>query len=335
MESRDAAGDWWTRGTIALLALHAAFLGLVHARPGRIAVGLWYVGPVVIALVAAILLGVALVRSWRRRDLPRPHHVAGFAALAIVIASLAAFRTYPSSHDRRPSRVAFRLPLDGPVTVAWGGPTLAANYHAVMPDQRWAYDLLITSRGRTFSADGIGLEDYHAYGRRVRAPADGIVRAIHDGEPDGPIGHWQVVRAMGNHVIVEVAPSEFLFVAHLQRGSIRVAPGDRVVADQVLGLVGNSGNSSEPHVHLHLQDTPTPYFGEGIPLYFHRYRSGGVEMTRGIPTGGRERKSRMWPGAFTGEIVERLSSPTTPRPRTDSTEEPESLARRSSAATMP
>lgn len=296
--------DYWRRSALVLAIVQATFLVFVHARPGRLAVVLWWVGPVVIALSASILLAIAFVRSVRRRDLPNARQLEGFAALAVVIVSLVLFRTYPSSHDNQPSRIVYRIPLDGPVTVAWGGPTLTVNYHAVMPDQRWAYDLLVTSAGRTFRGSGTGVEDYYAYGRPVRAPAEGVVRAVHDDEPDGPIGHWQVQRAMGNHVVIEVAPSEFLFIAHLQPGSIRVAPGDRVTAGDVLGRVGNSGNSSEPHVHIHVQDGPAPYLGEGIPFYFHGYRSGGIDMARGMPAGGRERKSRMWPGAFTGEIVE-------------------------------
>jgi hypothetical protein len=74
----------------------------------------------------------------------------------------------------------------------------------------------------------------------------------------------------------------------------------------VIGRVGNSGNSSEPHVHLHLQDTSAPYLGEGIPFYFHDYRVNGVEVERGMPYGGRARRSRRWPGAFTGQIVEHV-----------------------------
>ena len=124
---------------------------------------------------------------------------------------------------------------------------------------------------------------------------------------DGPVGQWRVRRAAGNYVVVEVAPREFLFIAHLQAGSVAVAPGDRVAAGQVIGRVGNSGNSSEPHVHLHLQDTPTSYLGEGIPFFFHGYRVHGVETARGMPIGGRERRSRAWPGAFTGDIVEHVA----------------------------
>jgi murein DD-endopeptidase MepM/ murein hydrolase activator NlpD len=174
----------------------------------------------------------------------------------------------------------------------------------MLPDQRWAYDLLITEDGRSHRNGGSRLDDYYAYGRPVLAPAAGVVRATYDDQADGPVGQWAFLRSTGNHLILEVAPAEFLFIAHLQRHSIVVAPGDRVRAGQVIGRVGNSGNSSEPHVHLHLQDTPTPYLGEGIPFYFHNYLTGGVRVERGMPAGGRQRRSRGWPGAFTGQIVE-------------------------------
>ena len=314
MEQRAPTADSWLRATFALAMVHAAVLATVHARPGRIAVVLWYLEPPLVSLAAAVLLAVALFRSRRAVTPPTAGQLAGYLTLAALVGSLVAFRTYPSSFDDRPSDVRFVLPLEGPVTVGWGGPTPTVNYHASIPDQRWAYDLLVTdinpaeagshNPGRTFRTDGTRLDDYYIYGRPVLAPADGVVHATHDGEADGPIGQWSFLRAAGNHVILEVAPAEFLFIAHLQPGSIAVVPGERVRARQFLGRVGNSGNSSEPHVHLHLQDTPTPYLGEGIPLYFHGYRAGGVEIDRGMPYGGRERRSRRWPGAFTGQIVE-------------------------------
>jgi murein DD-endopeptidase MepM/ murein hydrolase activator NlpD len=298
--------DSWMRAALALAILHGAVLAIVQARSGLLAVVLWYVEPPLVALAAAMLLAFALIRSRRRRDSPTRAQLVGYLTLFLLIGSLAAFRVYPSSHDDRPSDVRFRLPLDGPVTIGWGGPTLAVNYHAMMPDQRWAYDLLVTNRGRTFRNDGTHLDDYYAYGRPVLAPADAVVRAIHDGEADGRIGQWGLLRAAGNHVILEVAPAEFLFIAHLQPRSIAVASGDRVRAGQVIGRVGNSGNSSEPHVHLHLQDTPAPYLGEGIPFYFHGYLVNGVEIDRGMPYGGRQRRSRRWPGVFTGQSVEHI-----------------------------
>lgn len=308
MARNDSTADRWLRMTIALAALHGVFLAVVLVRPGLPAVVLWYVAPVLLALGSALLLGMAFLRSWRRREVPNKAQLQGLVLLGLIVFSLALFRTYPSARDADPSRVAFRLPLDGPLTVAWGGPTLSVNYHAVMPDQRWSFDLLVTSHGSTHRGDGSRLDDYYAFGRPVLAPAAGVVWRVHDGEPDGPIGQWRVRGAAGNHIVLEVAPGEFLFIAHMQPGSITVAPGDRVAAGQVIGRVGNSGNSSEPHVHLHLQTTPTPYLGEGIPFFFHGFRVHGVEMTRGMPLGGRERRSRAWPGAFTGDIVEHVVS---------------------------
>jgi hypothetical protein len=298
------ASDAWLRTTIALAIAHVFFLAVIGARPGLPAVVLWYVAPPLIALAAAGLLAIGLFRALWRGEIPTARRVGGFALLALVTASLAGVRTYPSSYDQHPSEVRFRLPLDGPIAVAWGGATLRANYHAVLADQRWAYDLLVTVDGRSFRGDGSRLEDYHVFGRPVLAPSPGVVRVVRDGEPDGPIGQWRVFRAAGNHVVVQVAEREFLFISHLQKGSIAVAQGDRVAAGQPIARVGNSGNSSEPHVHLHLQDTPTPYLGEGIPLYFYDYRTRGHLLARGMPVGGRQRPSRAFPGAFTGDIVE-------------------------------
>lgn len=301
--------DSWLRAALALAVLHAAAIAILQARPGLIATVLWYLEPPLAALAAIALLALALIRSRRAssreartptaRRVPTPGQLVGYLTLAAIIGSLAAFRTYPSSHDAHPSKVLFRLPLDGPVRVVWGGATLGVNYHAMLPDQRWAYDLLVTERGRTFRNDGTRLDDYYAYGLPVLAPADGVVQAIHDGEPDGPIGQWWFFRTAGNHVVLQIAPAEFLFIAHLQPRSVAVATGDRIRAGQLIGRVGNSGNSREPHVHLHVQDRPTPYLAEGVPFSFHRYRVNGVEVEQGMPHGGWQR-----PMSYTGQIVE-------------------------------
>ena len=291
--------EWWLRPVPALAAAHVALAAVLWARPGLLAVYLWYLGPPILALLAIALLAGALVESFRRRAAWDRRRAAGLAGLALVVGLVPFYRTYPSSHDGRPSGVRFRLPLDGPVTVAWGGPTRDVNYHAGMPDQRWAYDLLVTSGGRSTRGAGTEVDDYLAFDRPVRAPASGVVRAAHDGEPDEAPGAHRARRAFGNYVILEVAPGEFLFIAHLRRGSVRVGPGDRVEAGQAIARVGSSGNSSEPHVHVHLQDTPRPYFGEAIPFEFSGYRrQDGTLVDRGMPRGG------VVGGRYVGEIVE-------------------------------
>jgi murein DD-endopeptidase MepM/ murein hydrolase activator NlpD len=97
---------------------------------------------------------------------------------------------------------------------------------------------------------------------------------------------WHGGNPAGNHIVLEVAQNQFLFIGHLKPGSIKVKPGDVVEVHQEIGRVGNSGRTPVPHVHIHLQDSPELGFGEGIPLYFYDYRCDGKFVERGIPSGG-------------------------------------------------
>lgn len=305
IEARHEAhpSDWWIYGVPPLAFLHLLLFVMLHARPGRLGVVLWRWGPSALAVLSSALLFAALLSAvWNRRTW-NGWRLAGYLGLSLLVGSLGFYRTYPSSHDRAPSRVRFRLPLDGPITVAWGGGSPDVNYHVAAPAQRWAYDLLITKDGRSRTWDGTRLTDYYAYGRPVLSPAEGRVFAVHDGEPDVPAGRTRRGNGAGNHVVLEIARGEYLFIAHLRPGSIIVGPGQQIAAGQTVGAVGNSGNTSEPHVHVHLQDTPVPDLGEGIPFYFSDYlaRSTGKQVERGMPTGGVRR------GTFIGEVVESVA----------------------------
>src|SRR5690606_30900013 len=90
---------------------------------------------------------------------------------------------------------------------------------------------------------------------------------------------------VGNAVVLDIGDGVYAVLAHLRRGSVRVRKGDRVRAGDVLGEVGNSGNSSEPHLHFHLMDRPRPGTAAGVPFAF-RYESDG-EVRTGVPAGRR------------------------------------------------
>ena len=90
----------------------------------------------------------------------------------------------------------------------------------------------------------------------------------------------------GNHVVLDLGNEEYLFIAHLQTGSVKVKPGDHVKAGDAMGLCGNSGNSSEPHLHIHLQTTPRFGDGKGLPLQFQHYEADKKPVDRGEPTRG-------------------------------------------------
>lgn len=79
-----------------------------------------------------------------------------------------------------------------------------------------------------------------------------------------------------------------MFLCHFQNGSIKVKAGDRVTRGQPLGLCGNSGNSSEPHLHIHLQTTPKFGAAKGLPLQFEHYEADGKAVDRGEPTKGQQ-----------------------------------------------
>ena len=87
--------------------------------------------------------------------------------------------------------------------------------------------------------------------------------------------------------MLELGNGEYAVVAHMQKGSVRVRIGDRVRAGALLGRTGNSGNSSEPHLHFHLQDRPGLFAGaRGVPISFVDYRANGGRVDRGSPIQG-------------------------------------------------
>lgn len=177
------------------------------------------------------------------------------------------------------------LPFKGEWFVFWGGDTKELNQHHDVPNQQFAFDLLkvgptpssaigSVERGRpTYSShkgDGKKNEDYYAYGQEILAPADGTVTEVIDGVRDNAPGSMNPYSALGNAVIIQYAEHEVSIMAHLKPGSIRVKPGDKVKRGQVVGLCGNSGNSSEPHLHFHLQNTPVVQDGTGIKIFFDK-----------------------------------------------------------------
>jgi murein DD-endopeptidase MepM/ murein hydrolase activator NlpD len=168
--------------------------------------------------------------------------------------------------------VTLRFPLPGTWWVMWGGATELRNYHAVEPTQRHALDLVQWRHGGTARGAGTRNADFHAWNAKVVAPAGGVVAAAVDGLRDNtPMVETDRERPAGNHVVVKAREGVFVVLAHLRKGSVRVRAGDRVRAGQVLGRVGNSGNSSEPHLHVHADDGA----GAGLPLRFGRVRVDG------------------------------------------------------------
>lgn len=174
------------------------------------------------------------------------------------------------------SRLPLGLPFRGTWAVGWGGDTRELNHHVDVPSQRRAADLLVMDERRsTHRGDGRANRDYYAYGKEVLAVADGTVVVVVDGVPDNPPGELNPMMTTGNLVIVDHGAGVHSAYAHLVPGSARVKVGAAVRRGQVLGACGNSGNSSEPHLHFQLMDGPRFEKSLGIEPVF-----AAVEVTR-------------------------------------------------------
>lgn len=179
-----------------------------------------------------------------------------------------------------------RLPFDGEWLVFWGGDDLAHNYHAADPGQRYAADFVMADDGASFKGDPMKLDSYHCWDQPILAPAAGQVVAATADRPDQQIGETDADNPAGNHVVIEIAPDTYVFLAHLRHSSVTVAPGDPVEPGQKIGSCGNSGNTSEPHLHMHIQTEPALGQGTGRPAHFARYRADGAVIGDAAPLRG-------------------------------------------------
>jgi len=162
-------------------------------------------------------------------------------------------------------------PFQGRWLVFWGGDTLELNQHHDVPNQRFAFDLLgVGEDGKTQRGDGTRNEDYYAFGRDLLAPADGTVIEVIEGVRDNTPGSMNPYSAVGNCVLIQHREDEVSVLAHFKHGSIVVKAGDKVKRGQLLGQCGNSGNSSEPHLHYHLQNSPVLQDGLGLKCVFQK-----------------------------------------------------------------
>lgn len=178
------------------------------------------------------------------------------------------------------NKTLMALPFKGEWTVIWGGDTKVLNYHIEHEAQKNAFDLVITdAKGKSFKTDGSTNKDYYAFGQELLAPCDGEVMLVVDGIKDNIPGTMNPVYVPGNTVIIKTTSNEYLFFAHFKQHSIKVLEGQKVTKGQFLGLCGNSGNSSEPHLHFHIQNSEDMNVATGIKCYFEKIIVNGQVMT--------------------------------------------------------
>ncbi len=181
-------------------------------------------------------------------------------------------------------------PLAGARWVTSGGCCFPPSYHrtATLPvngafhgPERFAIDFVqLDDDNRLYDGDVHALSSYGYFGASVMAVANGRVVGELDGipestPPDFPDGATAET-AGGNYVVIDIGDGRFAYYAHMQPGSLRVHVGDRVRRGQVIGRLGNTGNSNAPHLHFQITDGPIPLASEGLPFVFRDFTTRGT-----------------------------------------------------------
>lgn len=141
------------------------------------------------------------------------------------------------------------------------------------------YPLIVDEDARRAQGQVERNASYLAFGKAIIAVADGVIARTRDGYPEQTPQHSppnaSMETAAGNYVMQDIGGGHFAFYAHLQPGSLRVKQGQRVKRGQVLALLGNTGNSTEPHLHFHVSSAQDPLLSEGLPYVFDRFEQTG------------------------------------------------------------
>lgn len=263
-----------------MLVILVAFLltswSVIYLTNGVISVVFWWSIQAFSFVSSFILIGSVLLFVWKGIFRKRIDSMLLFIVLFSIIGAwplgwlvnIGAL-AYPANVQSMNPKIVVRFPLNERALVGWGGDRLETNYHVIKPNERWAYDILIPP----VEVKSNKLEDYGIFGAKVMAPASGTVVSINNNEQDLVPGLDNFQSMAGNHIYLRLDETgTFLILAHLKKGSIKVKEGQHVNEGEFLAQVGNSGSSSEPHLHIHHQrqdpSKVSMFLAEGLPLYF-------------------------------------------------------------------
>ena len=142
--------------------------------------------------------------------------------------------------------------------------------HAVWPSECYAYDIV----KEPYDVNSSELSDYGIYGADVYCPVAGTVIDLKDDEEDIAPNTEEFTSSLGNYIFIKVKETgTYIILAHLEKDSVKVSIGEEVTQGMLLAKVGNSGTTSEPHLHMqHQKDNPMnmsiPICAEGLPMQF-------------------------------------------------------------------
>lgn len=171
---------------------------------------------------------------------------------------------YPMESDC----VMLELPVRGTWLAGHAGATDITNGHLTYP---YAVDFLkLGPDGRLYKGTEKNVTDFYAYNEPVYASADGWVTEIVNDIESDLLGEMDLDNPGGNYITIDIGGEKYLHLAHLKKGSITVEEGQFVKTGTLVGYIGNSGFSTHPHLHMHIQNKPTSN-SEGMITYPFRF----------------------------------------------------------------
>lgn len=257
---------------IAILWISVFF---IHGLVGAVS---WGILKLILPFIGMLTFTIHLVRlliSLKKKKSILHSFIGMLVNIVVVVPILQTMNiiplAYPVKLETMSPSITVKWPLKEKTVVGWGGDTTKVNLpHATWASERWAYDLVM----KPYDTGEHELESYGIWNKEVVAPVSGVVVEAYDDEEDIMPNTEESKSSEGNHVYIKIyETSTYLLLNHLKKGSVTVKNGDPVKEGQVIGRVGNSGSTSEPHLHIHHQrQDPTkmlfPIFAEGLPLYF-------------------------------------------------------------------
>ncbi|MDN8590133.1 M23 family metallopeptidase [Paenibacillus sp. 11B] len=180
--------------------------------------------------------------------------------------------------DGKFTKTEFQFPMKGEWYVFWGGNDVMSNYHYEHETQRYALDIVRTKEGFSYNGDAQVNASYYAFGEPLYAAADGTVVDIKNDIPDNTPGVMNPEEPAGNNVVIDHGNGEYSITGHIKEGSVAVQKGDKVKQGDLIGELGNSGNSSEAHLHFQVSDGPDLFTSHSINI---RWADQSQQLTRG------------------------------------------------------
>ena len=268
------------------LVLQALASGLVLVTVSRVAI--WGLPPIwVVWAMGGLWLLALAIATLRSREPVFRYRLPGFLAMLgnvalILLAIVALVPALLALRPHQPAVLNLATPLGaGRYLVAHGGANEVVNPHLMTLNP--TVPRFAEWRGQSFAVDLLAQGDYGLteplgrpsdpalypiFGTPILAPCSGRVAVAQDGVADNPVPTMNRAQMLGNHVIL-ACDRYWVVLAHFRQGSVQVGTGDDVKTGAVLGEVGNSGNSSQPHLHVHVQfpaGEDSPIRAEPLPF---------------------------------------------------------------------